>query len=155
MEVLAANDGLGAHPVLREENAGVQTECMSPRVRYNEELNGYHFPYFREQFINREKLPSGSETFRQVVDEITNDVNKIEIPEKQAPIHVKVRRISEGTMNRRTSTVNTDTAQKARRVSWGKPTYVKSEDATSFNRPRVSSDSAVVMKKVLKAHRKN
>lgn len=156
--VSSVTEGLSAKPCsvnFKIDTVAVQgesyedCECPSPKVRLNEELNGYHFQYFREQFISRESLPRGSTAFQQVIEEITREINEINVSEKPKPTQVNNRRKSvANVIRRRDSSVffRDLKAGQGRRISWGKPTYFTPDSGPAFNRARVSSDGAVVLK---------
>lgn len=138
-------------------------DSPSPKVKFNGELNGYHFPYFSEHFICREELPRGSETFQQVLDEITREVSDINVSDQPQRLPVSSRRKSVATMTRPSTTCLKDQSdtnsyvksERKRKISWGKPVYFCSETSvTSYSRPRVCSDGAVIRRKSVQARRR-
>jgi len=150
LQIASAIDKSGANPDTSGNAEETNTDAQTPRVKYNEELNGYHFHRFNETFICREELPQGSNTFQQVLDEITQELDSTTIPEE--PVHV-----SSMTDRRKSVSVFRKTSDtgfpKNRRVSWGKPTttfsdptrqFRRQSSTLSFTRPRICSDGAVV-----------
>lgn len=168
LQISSAVDRMGASP----ENARVNDDaddklsCLSPKVKYNEELNGYHFHFFNEAFICREELPQGSETFQQVLEEITTKLDTADISDKAPPLRESNNRRKSVAITCMLRKVENNT--KRRRVSWGKPSQTFSESVSNcstsffrssssssppFCRPRVCSDGAVVRRKSLKGRR--
>ena len=149
----------------REEGpvpADVRNGSLCPKVKFNGDLNGYHFPYFNGHFICREQLPSGSETFQQVLDEINDRFDDLNVSDQPKRLPVNNRRKSVSTMTRASILkddfhTNTNTkSERTRRISWGKPVYLCSETAMpvmSYIRPRVCSDGAVIRRKSLLSRR--
>lgn len=134
----------------------------TPKVKFNGDLNGYHFPYFSGHFICREELPRGSETFQQVLEEITNELDDITVSDQPKRLPVNNRRKSVATMTRttdkkeQTNTTEIRTERK-RKISWGKPVIFRADTTvpmTSYIRPRVCSDGAVIRRKSLFSRRR-
>lgn len=150
--ISSAVDKTGANPGqtrnMYDKSADLRT--TTPKVKYNGDLNGYHFQVFDETFICREELPQGSKTFQQVLEEITQEIDSTKISEE--PMQVSAmnnRRKTLATLGKRS---DTGFLRKGR-VSWGKPLNSFSDSARqirrqsstfAFTRPRVCSDGAVV-----------
>lgn len=132
-----------------------------PKVRFNGDLNGYHFPHFSEHFICREELPQGSETFQQVLEEINNEISELDVSDQPKRLPVSNRRKSVATMQTRPSTTREQLkdinqskdsfkCERKRKISWGKPMFFRSEmTMTSYSRPRVCSEGAVMRRSAL------
>lgn len=151
LRISTACDKLDASPEDATRHINNDTNCLSPRVKYNEEFNGYHFHSFNEEFICREELPQGSETFRQVIDELTNalDAAKISEQPKRLPVTNNRRKSVATVVHRRGSDISVGKSTKKRRVSWEKPTYYMTHTPTSSSlcRPRICSDGAVMLRR--------
>ena len=158
LKVSVAVDKIGASP--ENDGADDKVQRLSPSIKYNEELNGYHFHFFNKTFICREELPQGSETFRQVLDEITDSLDTTQISEKPTNISDACsRRKSVATMARKMDTLGlSGKSTKKRRVSWGKQVEPittnsipsrssSSSSSSSFYRPRVCSDGDVLFRR--------
>lgn len=160
LRLSSALDRMGASPdnkTMENESDDKQT-CLSPKVRFNEELNGYHFHFFKETFICREALPKGSETFRKVLEEVTDELDTVNISDQ--PVRLSPnnnRRKSVATIpGKFENHVSSEKSQKKRRVSWGKPVHLSSDNteqqvsssmSAGFRRQRVASDGAVTRRK--------
>lgn len=153
LRVSTACDKLDASPEDTTKHIDNDTNCMSPRVKYNEDFNGYHFHSFNEAFICREELPQGSETFRQVIDELTNvlDTTKISEQPKRLPVTNNSRKSVATVVHRRGSDISAGKSTKKRRVSWEKPSDYMTHNSMSSSshlcRPRICSDGAVMLRR--------
>ena len=130
-------------PRRRNTVSFANSSCSSPRkelnIKYNGELNGYHFHKFDQDYICREELPRGSQTFQQVIDEITEENEVANVSEKPQPVPVKPRRKSMATTPRPPFGFGPN-----RRVSFAAKHIIHSHSVQAFSRPRVLSDGAAV-----------